>query len=104
MPNLVIPERDRVLQETTAARDRARELLRGLIEARSGAERAGARLDAMKRVTGRSSMDNAIASAQRMVETLERALADFRCEVGLEDMDLLDDSVRAGGVPAASGV
>ena len=101
MGNLALPERSRILQETTAARDRARELIRGLMLARSGAERAGARLDARKRVTGRSSLDNAIASAQRLVETLERALADFRSELGPEDVDLLDDSVRPAAVGAA---
>ena len=88
-------ERQRILLETTTARDKAESLLRGLLEARAASERNLSDLnrpDPMKAVTGRSSMDNAIASTQRMIEALNRAIDQFRSTLGDEDLALLDDS------------
>lgn len=85
----VMSERQRILVETIAARDRAEALLEGLVDARSKTERHLAELgkpDAMRSVTGRSAMDNAIASTQRMVESLERALQQLKRGLSEEDL------------------
>ena len=69
--------------ETTATRDRAETLLRTLLDYKLQSERNLAELrqpDAFKTVTGRSSLDNAIASTQRMVEALNRVIAQSKKE------------------------
>lgn len=78
----------RLMHDTVQARDRAAELVASLRAAKLRSEANLAELghsDAFKRVTGRSAMDNAIASAQRMVDALERAAEtlckDTRAEV-----------------------
>lgn len=84
-------ERQRILSETVAARDRAEKLLQGLVDARRRTEQHLERLgkpDAMRKVTGRSAMDNAIASTQRMIESLNRALEQLKR--GLSDEDLAE--------------
>ena len=68
---------NQVLTETTATRDRAEALLRALLDYKSQSEKNLADLrqaDAFKTVTGRSSLDNAIASTQRMIEALDRVI------------------------------
>ncbi|MGD9789239.1 MAG: hypothetical protein AB7Q00_06835 [Phycisphaerales bacterium] len=82
-------ERARIIEETSKARDRASALLKGLMDAKASSERhlseTGQR-DVYKTVTGKSSLDNAIQSAQRVVETLTKALAEYRRN--LQDGDL----------------
>lgn len=66
----------RLLAETTVALDKARRLLESLVEAKSETERHLSRLrrpDAFATVAGRSAIDNAIVSTQRLIESLERA-------------------------------
>ncbi|MBL8875485.1 MAG: hypothetical protein JNM86_06785 [Phycisphaerae bacterium] len=87
-------ERQRILAETIAARDKAEALLRGLIEARQVSDKRLAELrlgDQLKKVTGKSSMDNAVAAAQRTVEMLDRALDDFKKELSQEDLAMAYD-------------
>ena len=75
---------NQVLLETTATRDRAEALLRSLLDFKSQSERNLADLrqpDAFKNVTGRSSLDNAIASTQRMIEALNRVIAQSKKEL-----------------------
>lgn len=70
-------EAQRIAQETTTAKAKAQALLHGLMEAKADADRrlsADRRLDAFKAVTGRSAMDNAIASTRQLIETLDGAL------------------------------
>jgi len=89
-------DRQRILQDAAGVRDKAQALLRGLVEARVVSERhlgAGAEMDAMKRVTGRSSMENAIASTKRMVESLERTLEQLKKELSEEDAAGLKETV-----------
>lgn len=77
-------EGERLRHETAAAREQAEALLRSLHEAKAKSEKNLAELgqaDAFKRVTGRSSYDNAIHSAQRMVEALARASTEFDRDV-----------------------
>src|SRR4051812_34527474 len=69
--------RQQVLLETLAARQRAAELLKTLEQARCECEaqlKTEQRQDAMKTVTGKSSIESAIAQTKRMVELLDRAL------------------------------
>ena len=66
-----------VLIETTATREKAEALLKALLDYKSASEKNLADLrqaDAFKVVTGRSSLDNAIASTQRMIEALDRVI------------------------------
>lgn len=80
----MISENQRILRETAAARERAVQLLESLKEAKARSEENLAELghtDAIKRVTGRSAMENAIASAQRMVDALDRAAASLVQEI-----------------------
>jgi hypothetical protein len=72
-----------VLLETTATRDRAEVLLRTLLDYKSQSEKNLSELrqpDAFKNVTGRSSLDNAIATTQRMIEALNRVISQARKE------------------------
>ncbi len=59
-------------------RQRAESVLRGLLSAKELTDRelsAQRRTDAMRLVTGRSSLDNAIVETKRMIELLEQAEA-----------------------------
>ncbi len=87
-------ERQRILIETAAARDKAEAMLRTLLDAKEQSEQnlAQARQpDVMKEVTGRSSMDNAIASTQRMIDSLNRALDQIKRHLSDDDLALLDE-------------
>lgn len=89
-----LTERQRILAETTAARDKAEALLRGLVDARQISDKRLAELklgDQLKKVTGKSSMDNAVAAAQRTVEMLNRALDDFKRDLSEEDLAMAYD-------------
>lgn len=84
--------RQQILLETTATRDRAEALLRTLLDYKAQSEKNLADLkqpDAFKSVTGRSALDNAIASTQRMVEALNRVLSQSK-DLSDEDMAVLD--------------
>lgn len=85
-------ERQRILRETTQVREKAQVLLRGLIEARSASERHLSeirQLDPLKRLTGHSSMDNAIVSTRKMIDSLDRALDQLRTELTDDDLALM---------------
>lgn len=73
----------RMRRETDAAREQAEALLRSLYEAKAKSEKHLAEIgqpDTYKRVTGRSSYDNAIQSAQRMIDSLSRASGEIERE------------------------
>ncbi len=85
-------ERERILQETAAVRDKARSLLQGLIEAKCASEQHLSQinqLDPLKRLTGCSSMDNAISSTRRMIDSLDRAMEQLRTDLTDEDLALM---------------
>lgn len=65
-------ETQRLLTETRRAKERARAVLDSLTRTRRG---EGA--DPMKRLTGKSSMDNAIEATRRIIDTLERSITDL---------------------------
>jgi len=86
-----------MLLETTNRRDEAERLLRVLIEARESSEKNLASLgqpDLVKQVTGRSSMDNAIASTRRLIDSFNRVLADLRDGLDEQDVALLAEITR----------
>lgn len=88
-------DRHQVLIETAAAREKAEALLRGLQEARARSERHLREIgqtDAMKAVTGRSSIENAIASTQRMIDTLNRSLVQLKQGLTDEDLALIESA------------
>lgn len=90
-------ESQRLILETAAAREKAELLLRGLQEARTRSERHLAELgqrDPYKRVTGRSSLENAISSTQRLVDMLGRASDNLSREEHEGTLELLDESFQ----------
>jgi predicted nucleic acid-binding Zn-ribbon protein len=92
--------RHQILLETTATRDRAEALLRTLLECKAQSERHLAEIkqaDTFKSVTGRSALDNAIASTQRMIESLNRVISHARRELSEEDLAFLEELARGGG-------
>ena len=70
---------DTVITRTRQARRDAVLLLEALVAERAASERRMAedrRKDLIKQVTGRSALDTAIESTRRMIDTLDRNLAD----------------------------
>ncbi|MFG0285183.1 MAG: hypothetical protein ACF8R7_12235 [Phycisphaerales bacterium JB039] len=87
-----ISEKDRMVLEWSLARDDAESLLRTLKGARADSERRLAEMrtgDPMKKATGRSMMDNAIARTQRMIDTLNRQIVELESSFSEEDAALL---------------
>lgn len=85
---------DQILAETAAAREKASALLAGLLEAKATTERELAqyqRTDLLKKVTGRSALDNAIESTRRMIETLDRTMQRLHRELGEDDLVIFED-------------
>lgn len=65
---------DHLIEQTATLRRKAEDLLTGLqAEQRQRVNSP----DALARATGRSSMDRAIQSAQRMIETLDRTMVEL---------------------------
>ena len=65
---------------SAAARQRAETVLQGLIAAQSECEKQLSqenRRDAMKIVTGKSSLENAIAATKRMIESFDRQIQEI---------------------------
>lgn len=74
---MVLSEKQRLVVETQAARDRAEAILQRLLEAKSQTEQELStlrRTDSFKAVTGRSAIDNAIAATRRMIDSLSHAI------------------------------
>jgi hypothetical protein len=79
------PPRQQIVLETTATRDRAEALLRSLLDYKLRSEKN------LLRKSGRSALDSAIASTQRMVEALNRVIQQTNRELTDEDLELLDE-------------
>lgn len=74
---MTLTDQQRVILDWRIARDGAEALLRSLQDARTESERRMRELkqaDMLKKVTGKSAIENAIASTQRMIDTLNRAI------------------------------
>lgn len=88
-----------IVTDTIDRRNEAQKLLRALLDAKAVSERNMRELnqhDHLKRVTGRTSMDNAIASTQRLIESFNRVLNDLDRHLDGEDLDLLREIERKG--------
>lgn len=86
-----------VLRESVDARRKAEDLLRGLLAAKSQTEAylsESGREDPVKRLTGKSAIENAIASTRRMIETLDRAVEQIRQGVSEEDWAEIGECAR----------
>lgn len=84
--------KQRMIQETVQRRDEAMTLLSTLLDAKSISEHNLAQLhqpDLIKQVTGKSSMDNAIASTRRLIDSFNRVLDDLRRNLTDEDLELI---------------
>jgi len=84
--------KQRIIQETTLRRDEALTLLRSLLDAKTISEENLAQIhqpDLIKQVTGKSSMDNAIASTRRLIDSFNRVLDDLRRNLTDEDLKLI---------------
>jgi len=87
-------ERAKILTETADARADAERLLAGLIDARSKSEMRLSELsrsDILKSLTGKSALDNAIGSTERMIESLDRVLRELREKLTPEEIALLEE-------------
>jgi hypothetical protein len=88
-PNLSKPK---LLAQTTRRRDEANKLLQSLLDAKKVSERNLASInqdDLLKRVTGNSSMDNAIASTRKLIDSFNRVIDDLRRNLSDEDLAAL---------------
>lgn len=93
---LTTMQSSRIWMDTVQRRDEARALLDTLVEAKRASEKNLAeirRTDLVKQVTGRSSMDNAIESTKRLIESFDRVLGDLKGSMTGEDLDLLNELV-----------
>ncbi len=91
-------DRERILKQTADVRDRAEELLHGLLEAKSRIRSAPPLVgsaDPYAQVTGQSAIDRAISSTRKMVETLRRAFDDASAELTEDDARLLVEAEDA---------
>jgi hypothetical protein len=88
-----VVDRARILTETADAKAEARRLLAGLIEARAQSEARLAelhRVDILKKLSGRSALDTAIGSTERMIDSLDRVLGEIRGLLTPEEAALLE--------------
>lgn len=91
-------DRERILKQTADVRDRAEDLLDGLLEAKSRIRSAPPLVgssDPYAQVTGQSAIDRAINSTRKMVETLRRAFDDAASDLTEEDAHLLVEAEDA---------
>ncbi len=78
-----------ILSQTTHRRDEATKLLSTLLDAKKVSERNMATIkqdDLLKRVTGQSSMDNAIDSTRKLIDSFNRVIDDLRRNLSEEDL------------------
>ena len=95
--------RQQVLLQTLATRQNAEKLLASLLRAQAECDQQlqkEQRSDAMKAVTGSSSLDRAIASTRRMIEQLDRSLDQMTKELGAGDAENPQEPPEP---PAAAG-
>ncbi len=84
--------KQQMIEDTIIRRDEALNLLRSLIDAKSISEQNLMDIhqpDLVKQVTGRSSMDNAIASTRKLIDSFNRVLDDLRRNLSAEDLQLI---------------
>lgn len=69
---------DQILSQTVAARKQAEELLSALLSVHASGQADQTGRDLFRKVTGSSSLDNAISQTRRTIETFDRVLVDLR--------------------------
>lgn len=97
------PTRLRIMLETNAARDKAEVLLSGLINAQTAMSRHDV-APVSSRIVSRSSIDRAIASTQRLIDSLNTALdmaQDDLRDDRMSILDEIDDDAPSAGPQAA---
>lgn len=85
-------DKKQILSQTTHRRDEATKLLSTLLDAKKISERNLASIkqdDLLKRVTGNSSMDNAIASTRKLIDSFNRVIDDLRRNLTDEDLAIV---------------
>ncbi|MEQ9207755.1 MAG: hypothetical protein RLN78_10345 [Phycisphaerales bacterium] len=85
-------DKRQILSQTTHRRDEATKLLESLLDAKRVSERNLASInqdDMLKRVTGNSSMDNAIASTRKLIDSFNRVIDDLRRNLGDDELSLV---------------
>lgn len=82
--------RQRILQETSATRRKAELLLRSLLDHKVRSEKQLREI--VPGQGGPASIDAAIASTRRMIETLGRAAHELRAELSPEDLELIEQT------------
>lgn len=99
--------RQTVLLETLAARQRAAELLKTLEQAQvecEGCLKKEARQDLIKTLTGKSSIESAIAQTKRMIEMLDRALGEAGADGAADGQPDIVARIGVGGLGRVGGV
>ena len=91
-----------MLQDTIAARDKAAALLKALQDAKGMTESQppSPKGDLYKRVTGASSLENAIAEARRTVDTYERLIGQLEKASDDSEVVVRNAGRLAGGAPS----
>jgi len=82
-------DKKQILSQTTHRRDEATKLLASLLDAKKVSERNLAAIhqdDLLKRVTGNSSMDNAITSTRKLIDSFNRVIDDLRRNLSDEEL------------------
>tara|TARA_R110000868_G_scaffold226872_1_gene479767 strand:+ start:296830 stop:297183 length:354 start_codon:yes stop_codon:yes gene_type:complete len=85
-------DKRQILSQTTHRRDEATKLLESLLDAKKVSERNLVSIkqdDLLKRVTGNSSMDNAITSTRRLIDSFNRVIDDLRRNLGDDELSLV---------------
>jgi len=86
-------DRSNILNETTEAKRHAESLLAGLRDAKSQSQERLAKLnrtDILEQGTGKSAIDNAMASTQRMIDALDRVIEEVSPTLTDEERALLE--------------
>lgn len=91
--NMALSAKKKLVLDWTVSRDDAEALLESLVDAKAESEKRLAELeqsDVFREVTGRSAIDNAIRSTQRMVDTFNRIIDEAQKDLGEEDLEALE--------------
>ncbi|MEM1328937.1 MAG: hypothetical protein AAGG07_00100 [Planctomycetota bacterium] len=97
-------ERQRIVTETTNARDKAESLLRGLLDARASSAKSFSAVSPKAEAESPASVDAAIRSTQRMIEALNRAIDRFRGSLSDDDLELLRQTLGEDAQDASAEV
>ena len=89
---MALSAKKKLVLDWTVSRNDAEALLESLVDAKAESEKRLAELeqaDVFREVTGRSAIDNAIRSTQRMVDTFNRIIDEAQQELDEDDLEAL---------------